>query len=136
MAMTETLPVVEEPEKSATPAEPVVPPASPAEVTLIESTLGSSDHKAIGRMWILSGLLFLALDLVVSAMVNADVAARASLDAEGFLARGAAQRLALNAPLGLLFCGALPLLIGLATYVVPLQVGSPMIAFPRAAAAA
>ncbi len=36
----------------------------------------------------------------------------------------------------LLFFCVLPLLIGLATYIVPLQVGAPAIAFPRAAAAA
>jgi cytochrome o ubiquinol oxidase subunit 1 len=47
-----------------------------------------------------------------------------------------AARVGFNHPLGLLLCVALPMLLGLALYVVPLQVGSPTVAFPRAAAAA
>ena len=87
-------------------------------------------------MWIASGLVFLVVGLVVSALVNADVAARSTLDAKGWLGLEVANRLALNTPLLVLLCGLIPVLIGLGVYLVPLQVGSPIVAFPRAAAAA
>lgn len=133
MTVTDAPTAAEAPEASAAaPAEPAGPPAP----TVVEAVLGGSDHKVIGRMWISSGLVLLVVGLVVSTMINSDIAARPTLDGVGWLKPDLATRLAPNAPLMLLLCGLIPVLIGLGTYLVPLQVGSPTIAFPRAAAAA
>ena len=118
MALTET-----RPEQAV-----IDPTAERPPQTAIERVLGSGDHKTIGRVFIGASLLFLAVDLVVAALSNLDTATGDLFDA------GLAVRFGLNHPLSLLFGGALPLLLGLAIYVVPLQVGSPTVAFPRAAA--
>lgn len=133
MTVTDAPTAAEAPEASAAaPAEPTGPPAP----TVVEAVLGGSDHKVVGRMWIASGLVFLVVDLIFSTLLNADIAGRASLDAVGWLQPDLATRFAYNTPLMLLLCGLIPVLIGLGTYLVPLQVGSPIVAFPRAAAAA
>lgn len=92
-------------------------------------SLGSSDHKTIGRFFIGSSLLFgvLALGLAALAALH-QIADVDLLDADVVF-----QVLTLSR-LGLAFLFAIPLLLGLAIYLVPLQVGAATIAFPRAAA--
>lgn len=97
--------------------------------TVVENVLGSGDHKTIGRIFIGASLLFVATDLVIAALVNIHAGSGGDL-----LEASIANRLLLNHPLALMLCGAMPLLLGLAIYLVPLQIGSPTIAFPRAAA--
>jgi heme/copper-type cytochrome/quinol oxidase subunit 1 len=67
----------------------------------------------------------------VSGLVDLDTATN-----RGAFRADVTERLLLNHPLGLLLIGVLPLLLGIAYCVVPAQLGSPSIAFPRAAAAA
>jgi len=99
--------------------------------------LATGDHKAIGRMYVVFGLVGTTLAMVLNLLVSLE---RTNIDSVSVLDWGNAQQTFFQAwSLGrtsLLFFGVLPLLIGLATYIVPLQVGAPAIAFPRAAAAA
>lgn len=123
MALTETRP---ETEVTATGA------SAPART--LEATLATGDHKVIGRLWIGAGALFLLVGLAVSAVAsfeNADVSSFDIVSDGGQLV----QVWSLGRDL-LLFGGVLPLLVGLGTYIVPLQVGSGASAFPRGAAAA
>ena len=97
------------------------------------AALALNDHKSVGRMWIGASLLFLVLVSILGIVTNLE---RLSL--------GGAEIFGSNATYfqgwvlyrtGAIFLVALPLFIGIATAIVPLQIGSPSIAFPRLAAA-
>ncbi len=124
MTMTESPP--------AAVAEPSAP--APSAAMGLYDWLSTSDHKRIGRMWIhVSVLLFLAAAVVGVALGVERVDAEAINVFGGensYFQMWGLYRFAL-----VLFVAA-PLFIGLATAVVPMQVGSPNIAFPRAALAA
>ena len=104
----------------------------------LAAALATGDHKALGRMYVLFGLaggmLALVLNLLVS-LERTGIRSISVLDWGGDTAVTFFQAWSLSRTSLLFFC-VLPLIIGLATYVVPLQVGAPSIAFPRAAAAA
>lgn len=102
----------------------------------LAGVLGTGDHKALGRLYVLFGLLGGLLSLVLGAMIRLERADLSGLDIFTFGSGNQYFQVWSLARTGLLFFCVLPLLIGLATYVVPLQVGAPSIAFPRAAAAA
>ena len=104
------------------------PPASKLDVVL-----GSSDHKTIGRLWLFSGFLLLAGALIVSTVAAYEAISLGSYD----IVADAAQFTQLWS-LGrevLFFGGVVPILIGLAIFVVPLQIGAPTVAFARGASA-
>ncbi len=127
MTMTDTSPAVE----TAPAVEQPGPGINRAtEPTAFERLVGSGDHRLIGRVFILCSLVFLAAGAVVSALVDANTASDGSI-----FSSEVAQRLLMNEQVGLLLLGVLPLLLGIAIAVVPTQVGSPAVAFPRAAAA-
>ena len=97
------------------------------------AALALNDHKSVGKMWIGASLLFLVLISILGIVTNLE---RLSL--------GSAEIFGTNATYfqgwvlyrtGAIFLVALPLFIGIATSIVPLQVGSPSIAFPRLASA-
>ncbi len=129
MALTETAPPAIE--------EPGAPPATgtrPAP-TAVERVIAAVDHVTIGRVMVAVSLLASLVSLVVLALSNFDAA---TLDdgvaGTGMLGDALSVRFAANAPIALLLCGVIPLFLGLAIVVVPRQVGSPAIAFPRLAA--
>ena len=98
----------------------------------VADVFGSGDHKAIGRLWIISSfvLALVALGLGIAYGIE-------RLDtADDLFAGDNIVQLFSGYRLVLLFGVVMPLAIGLATYVVPLQVGASSIAFPRAAASA
>jgi cytochrome c oxidase subunit 1 len=100
----------------------------------VEAVLGSGDHKTIGRLWIALSSLYL-----IGAAVLAVLAGIERIDLGSFDLVDDAEMYAQLWSLAresLLFLGVVPLLIGVATYVVPLQVGSSTLAFPRGAAGA
>lgn len=114
-------------------AEEVLEAADPSGDELFQ-LLASNDHKAVGRRWIALSLLF-AVDLAVfSVLTNFERVSLADFDLFGSAVMYQ-QAWTLVRTSGV-FLVALPLLIGIATFIVPLQVGSPSIAFPRLAAAA
>ncbi len=104
--------------------------AATAAAPVSGSLLGSGDHKAIGLVYVVLSLLFGAGALVAFLLGNLH------LVQSGFLSPSASDTLLNASELGFVLLVAVPLFIGLATYVTPLQVGANTIAFPRAAAMA
>lgn len=123
MAMTETRPA-----DGAASAAPL--PADPAGLA---GFLATSDHKRVGRLFLGTSLLFLLVGGVLGAVVGAE-RVESGID---FLddVNGFGQVYSLHAEAGVLLF-LVPFFVGLATYLVPLQVGSPEIAFPRGSATA
>ncbi len=126
MTMTESPPV------EAAEAEPKAATEVAAEG--LYEWLSTSDHKVIGRMWIGLSVLLLLAATAIGAGVALEQTDTADIDIFGGL-NGYFQMWALYR-FGMVLLVAAPLFIGLATIVVPMQVGSTNIAFPRAAAAA
>ncbi len=94
--------------------------------------LGSGDHKAIGRAYIVTALIF-----GLAAAVTGELVAVEQIDTSRFnvLSADTAFQVFTFHSVSATFLFLLPLALGLAFVVVPLQVGAPSIAFPRAAAA-
>ena len=109
-------------------------PVSGSPLVALDAYFGAGDHKVIGRLWMLCSVVFLLAGAVVSV-----VAAAEQVDLAGFTIADDAAAFAQLWSLGrdlLIFGGVVPLFGALAIYVVPLQVGSFSLAFPRGAAAA
>jgi heme/copper-type cytochrome/quinol oxidase subunit 1 len=108
-------------------------PATPVGggLATVADWITSTDHKKIGRLYM--GLASLALlgSVVVAALLAFERADSGSelLPVESITQLFSAYRF------GLTFLVALPLLVGIALVVVPLQVGARSNAFPRVAAA-
>ncbi len=95
--------------------------------------VASNDHKSIGRLWIGLSTVFL-VGFGVLAMLAA--LERVSLgDIDVFSDVSSYFQAWTLVRTSAVFLVVLPLFVGIATVVVPLQVGSPSIAFPRFAAA-
>ena len=91
----------------------------------------TSDHKRLGRLMIGCGgvgLVGVAVVSVVLGIARRDASAAADN-------AGLAPQLFALARVGLVFIAVLPLLLGVAVAVVPLQLGARAMAFPRLAAA-
>ncbi|MFW2382795.1 MAG: cbb3-type cytochrome c oxidase subunit I [Acidimicrobiales bacterium] len=101
---------------------------------LFDRTLGSGDHKTIGRLWVFSGLA-----LGLAALVLRFVAALEQLDTGDVSILEDANELiqvwSLSRDL-LVFGGIVAVFVGIGTFIVPLQVGASSMAFARGAAAA
>ena len=89
----------------------------------------SSDHKDVGRMMIAAALAFLVLGLLEFLLIRAQLV----VPENGLIEPVTFNRLlsVMGASLVVLF--ALPLALGLYTYLVPLQIGARSLAFPRLA---
>ncbi len=105
------------------------------ETGLFDRTLGTGDHKTVGRLWIFSGLAMGVAALVlrlVAALEQLDTSSSSDLLED---VNELVQVWSFSRDL-LIFGGASALLVGIGTFIVPLQVGANAIAFPRGAAAA
>lgn len=125
MALTETRPDTD----SEVAADVETSPTPP-----VDSILGTGDHKVIGRLWITSGIVFLIAGLVFDLLASAEIS-----DLSGLAIADSGDQLTQIWSLGrdlLLFAGVIPVLVGIGTYIVPLQVGASSLAFPRGAAGA
>ena len=89
----------------------------------------TTDHKRIGRMYVGVGLLALLVTSALGALLGLERADDGStmLDADALLQMFQAYRV------GLVFAAIIPLGLGLAIAVAPLQLGARSIAFPRVA---
>lgn len=129
MTVTETRP---ESSPQTAPSDAV----DPRDQRGFADALATGDHKVLGRMYLFFGLAGGLLALVLNLLVALE---RLDIGGVDILTFGSDnqffQAWSLSRTSLLLFC-VVPLLLGLATYIVPLQVGAPSIAFPRAAAAA
>ncbi len=102
-----------------------------ASTPAVATWMTSADHKIVGRLHIGAGSTGLLVGLVLAVLVAFE-----RIDADGYQildANSAPQVLALARNL-LTFGGVVPLLLGLAIAVVPLQLGARSLAFPRLAA--
>ena len=110
--------------------------SGPLDIGGLAGVFGTSDHKNIGRLYIFFGLFGGMLALILNILVRFE---RASIRSVSILDFGSSnqffQTWSLSRTSLIFFC-VIPLLIGLATYLVPLQVGAPSLSFPRAAALA
>jgi heme/copper-type cytochrome/quinol oxidase subunit 1 len=96
----------------------------------IAAWLTTTDHKRIGRMYVAVSLLALVGVSTVGLLLGLERADTTS----DLVDAGAVAQLFSAYRVGLVFCVVVPLLLGLAIAVVPLQVGSRSLAFPRLAA--
>lgn len=104
----------------------------PAEDPTPLGLLGTTDHKRIGRMYIACALVFGVAAVVLESLVRIDLT-----DPDGYVVFDAQTytQSFLLARDALVFLFAIPLFLGIAMYVVPLQVGAAGVVFPRAALA-
>ncbi len=113
-----------------TPAD--TPQPGRAAPTALESAVSTTDHLSLGRAWIGSGAILIVVSLVAGLLVSLE---RMDLDGLALFASPDALFQFWSAHrVGLVLLGLLPVLVGLGTAVVPLQVGASSIVFPRAAA--
>jgi heme/copper-type cytochrome/quinol oxidase subunit 1 len=130
MAMTEIRPA---PESAPLPVQAVAPALQPpAERPGLAGWLTTSDHKRIGRLYVVTSLL---LGLVATGVGTVIAAEEVHTGFDLVDARTFLQLFTLHQEAAV-WLFVVPLVLGLATLVVPLQVGSPEIAFPRGAATA
>jgi heme/copper-type cytochrome/quinol oxidase subunit 1 len=122
-----------------TPTETVIAAAGPdpllssrPQPTGLAAVLGSGDHKVIGRLYLVTSFLFGAAVLALGGLFAVESVKPRTVDV--FTSDTVFQFFTLYR-VGTVFLFALPLVIGLAMVVVPLQVGARTVAFPRAAAA-
>lgn len=105
--------------------------STPSAVSPIVAALTSSDHKVIGRLLVSASLLATLLTAALGALLGAE---RISGDGD-LLPDRIVPELFAGYRVGLVLGGVAPLLLGLAVFIVPLQLGARSLAFPRLAAA-
>jgi cytochrome c oxidase subunit 1 len=111
------------------PEAPAAPPDVP--VLLPETWLTTSDHKRLGRLYIVAATAFALLGVAVGLAMEVSRARSGSPFAGDVYERLFNLHTTTSVLLFLI-----PLWIGLATYVVPLQIGARRLAFPRVQALA
>lgn len=127
MAVTETPPETIAAASETAASAPRRPPA-----TGFAAVLGSGDHKVVGRLYIATSLLFGSVIVVFGGLFAFEGIKPTTLQV---FSRDTVFQAFTFWRVGTLFLLALPLVVGLALVVVPLQVGARTVAFPRAAAA-
>lgn len=104
---------------------------TPAEDPTAFGWLNTADHKRIGRLFIACSLMFALAGAVTDLLVRFDLA---SSDGHTVLSADSFVQVFTFTRDALVFGTLIPLFLGIAIYVVPLQVGAPNVAFGRAAA--
>ena len=100
-------------------------------VSAVAAVLTSSDHKVIGRLFIAASLLAFLACAVIGVLLGAE-----RIDgSDTLLDADALPQLFIGFRIGLLYGVLVPIFLGLAVAVVPLQVGARALAFPRLAMA-
>ncbi|CAN5211251.1 cytochrome c oxidase subunit I [soil metagenome] len=130
MAVTETPPETAGATASAQDSADAGPQSRPVP-TGLAAVLGSGDHKVIGRLYIATSLLFGLVTVVLGGAFALESTAPATLEV---FTTGTVFQFFTLYRVATVFLVALPLVIGVAMAIVPLQVGARSIAFPRAAA--
>jgi cytochrome c oxidase subunit 1 len=128
MAITETPTTTDAPAAVHAGATPV----GYVEPTGLGAVLGSGDHKTVGRLYVGFSLVFGIVAFGLTALSDLQGIG----DGGTLLGLSSAFPVFTLGQLALVLLFAIPLFLGLATAIVPLQVGANTVAFPRAAAAA
>ncbi len=100
-------------------------PAAHAELTAIERFIGTVDHKQLGRRYTVTALVVTAVGFIVRALGWAGAGGTDALLGDWSL------QVRESADLAVVVLGVLALIVGIAVYVVPLQIGARGISFPR-----
>lgn len=103
--------------------------------TGLAGILSTGNHQVIGRLYVLFALVLSGLALTLGMLIGIE---QADIDG-GFGVFGQANELFQVFGLyrtTLILCGLVPLFLGLATAIIPRQLGASSVAFPRAAAVA
>lgn len=98
----------------------------------ISGFLGTGDHKALGRLLIALSIVVVIAAEVLQVVLRLDIS---NAKSHQLLSVRRYAALVTLQPTAVVLIGLIPLLLGIALVVVPLQIGSRSIAFPRAAAA-
>lgn len=118
-------------DREAAPAD-AEPEAAPPAPDPVSAVLASGDHKAVGRLYLAFALVLLLASTVVATVVGIE-----RVDQSGFdvLDSDTYFQVSTLGATSLVYLVGMPLILGLAIYLVPLQLGARSIAYPRAAAA-
>ena len=108
-------------------------PAAPSERRrtskgrVLASWLSTTDHKVIGYMYLITSFVFFAIGGVLALVMRAELAR----PGEQFVTNEQFNQLFTMHGTIMLLMFATPLFIGFANVIMPLQIGSPDVAFPR-----
>jgi len=127
MSITETRPATGS-TSSRSDADRVA--STPAAPSGLHGWISTADHKRIGRLYLATAVAFLVVGSVVGAILGAE---RLGSGLEILSDNTFGQVYTLHGEVAV-FGFLVPFFLGLATYLVPLQVGAPDIAFARGAA--
>lgn len=127
MSMTETRPAIGSTSGRLDHDQVVATPAPPQG---LHGWLSTADHKRIGRLYLVTAVAFLVVGSVVGAILGAE---RLDSGLQLLSDNTFGQVYTLHGEVAV-FGFLVPFFLGLATYLVPLQVGAPDIAFARGAA--
>src|SRR5437868_9463524 len=107
------------------PAE--APPARRPQGSVLVSWLTSTDHKVIGYLYLITSFVFFLLAGLMAMVIRGELASpgRQLVSNEQFN-----QLFTMHGTVMLLLF-ATPLFVGFANVIMPLQIGSPDVAFPR-----
>lgn len=113
------------------PAAQAMPPMDEFRPTGIAGFFGTGDHKVLGRLLIVLSILVVAASEVLGVILRLDAV---KPNENQLLDHARAVSLSTLQPTGIVLVGLIPLMLGIAMVVVPLQIGSRALALPRAAA--
>lgn len=93
----------------------------------VPNIVASADHKYLGRLWMIAAIAFGIFTFVCGVILG-------FVTRNGGIFESAARQSAIFSvyQVGLIFLFLVPLLIGLAIYIVPRQIGADSLVFPRA----
>src|SRR4051794_19138441 len=108
---------------------PAVPGARPrtSKGRIIASWMSSTDHKVIGYMYLITSFVFFGIGGILALIMRAELAR----PGEQIVSREQFNQLFTMHGTVMLLLFATPLFIGFGNVVMPLQIGSPDVAFPR-----
>ncbi|MCW2495886.1 cbb3-type cytochrome c oxidase subunit I, partial [Jatrophihabitans sp.] len=95
--------------------------------SLLSSMLRTTDHKVIGRMYMVTSLIFFAVGGIMALIMRAELAR----PGEQFLSPETYNQIVTMHGTVMLLFFATPIVFAFANLVLPLQIGSPDVAFPR-----
>jgi cytochrome c oxidase subunit 1 len=98
----------------------------------LSSWVSTADHKRVGILYVFTSVVFLVGGGALALLMRAQLAT----PNEDFLTRDSYNEVLTMHGTTMIFLVAVPFLLGLATYLVPLQIGARRVAFPRLAALA
>ncbi len=131
MTITDTRPDDTPVADASAPSGPAMASAPP-QVAGAAAWLLTGDHKKIGRLFIGAALVYAVAGMVIAALLGIE---RVDSSGTQILKLNAVGQLFSLYTLGMAFLFTIPLFLGIAICVAPLQVGARTLAFPRAAAA-